>query len=74
MSEQRLYRIQPPSGDDSSQDFYAAALQQLIDGPEEVVQVLQLDASMPAKPILLIITNVPEPKSTRPKTPPRETR
>jgi len=56
--KQKLYRIQP-RWDSSAHDVYADKLQEIADGPEEIVQVLMLDAPLPTKPILLVITNPP---------------
>ena len=59
MLKQKMYRIQPSSDADAgtAAQNYADAIQVLIDGPEDVVQILMLDAPLPSKPILLVITN-----------------
>lgn len=62
--QQTLHRIQPEPGTAHPEDVYHAELQKLIDGPEEVIGVVQIDAAMPRNPVLLVMCNTPTRRKT----------
>ena len=64
MPVQKLYVIQPGVTEASAHDVYVGELKKLVDGPEEVVSIQMLDAPIPLKPILLVITSIPDPPYT----------